>query len=166
LESVIANRAGRAHRFFDIAGFHNVLDPVGVTSPNAGQEIRLQLKPDREPIVFRLTHPTARRLQAIGDAEQILHMMPNFVRNDVGLCEIPSCTQALLQYTVKTKVDINASIFRAIKRTGRATGESAAGPSLVRKQDKFRLLILFAHLPEKYEAASSWMPYFFPFASP
>ena len=61
LESVIANRAGRAHRFFDIAGFDNVLNPVGIPSPNAGQKICLQLEPDREPIVFGLTDPTARR---------------------------------------------------------------------------------------------------------
>jgi hypothetical protein len=36
LESVIANRAGRVQGFFDIAGFDNILDPVGITGPNAG----------------------------------------------------------------------------------------------------------------------------------
>ena len=97
MESVVADRARCAHRFFDIAGFYDMLDPVGITRPNAGQKICLQLEPDREPIVFRLTHPTARRLQAIGNAEQILHMMPNFVRYDVGLCKVASSTQTLLQ---------------------------------------------------------------------
>jgi hypothetical protein len=58
LKSVIANRAGRAHRFFDIAGFDHALDPVGITGPNAGQKICLQLEPDRELIVFRFTNPT------------------------------------------------------------------------------------------------------------
>jgi hypothetical protein len=51
LKSIIANRARRAHRFFDIAGFYNVLDPVGITRPNACQKISLQFEPDRELIV-------------------------------------------------------------------------------------------------------------------
>jgi len=41
LKSVIANRARRAQGFFDIAGFDNMLDPVGITGPNASQKIRL-----------------------------------------------------------------------------------------------------------------------------
>jgi hypothetical protein len=43
LKSVIANRASRAHRFFDIAGFDNMLDSVGITGPNTGEKICLQL---------------------------------------------------------------------------------------------------------------------------
>jgi len=97
LESVIANRGGRAHRFFDIAGFDNALDSVGITGPNASQKICLQLEPDREPIVFRFTDPSARRLHMIGNTEQILHMMSNFVGYNVSLCEIASCTQAFLE---------------------------------------------------------------------
>ena len=97
MESVIANRGGRAHRFFDIAGFDNALGPVGITGPNAGQKICLQLEPDRELIVFRFTDPTARRLHTIGNTEQILNVMSNFVRYDVGLREIASCTQAFLE---------------------------------------------------------------------
>ena len=60
MESVIANRAGRAHRFFDIAGFYNMLHPVGITSPNAGEKICLQLEADREPIVFSFADPATR----------------------------------------------------------------------------------------------------------
>jgi hypothetical protein len=66
----------------------------------------------------------------------------------VGLCEIASRAQAFLKQTVKTEVDVNASIFRAIKRTARATGELAAGSSLVREEHELRLLVLSAHLPE------------------
>src|SRR4029077_3864132 len=97
---------------------------------------------------FRLTDPTTRRLHTIGNTEQILHVMSNFVGYDVGLCEIASCTQAFLQQTVKAEVDVNTSIFRAIERTARATGEPAAGPSHVREEHELRLLVLSAHLPE------------------
>src|SRR6188472_2287171 len=74
--------------------------------------------------------------------------MSNFVGYHIGLCEIASCTQAFPEQTVKTEVDVNASIVRTIERTARATGEPAAGPSLVREEHQLRLLVLSAHLPE------------------
>ena len=101
MKSIVANRARCADRFFYIAGFHNVLDPVGITRPNACQKISLQFEPDRELIVFRLTDPAARRLYAIADTEQILHMMSNFVRYDVGLRKVASCTEASLEFTME-----------------------------------------------------------------
>src|SRR5215475_4805647 len=125
-----------------------MLDPVGITSPNAGEKICLQLEADRQPIVFSFADPTTRRLHTIGNAEQILHVMSNFVRYDVRLREIASCTQAVLEFTKKSQVDVNASIFWTIERTGRAAGEPAAGPSLVREEHQLRLLVLCAHLLE------------------
>jgi hypothetical protein len=148
LESVIADRSGRAHRFFDIARFDDALYPVGVTSPNARQKICLQLEPDRELIVLGFTHPAAQRLHPIGNPEQVLHVMPNFMGYDVGLREIASRTQAFLEYTVKTEVDVNASIFRAVEGSGRATGEPATGPDLIREKHEPGLLVLSTHLAE------------------
>ena len=148
MQSIIANRAGRAHRFLYIASFHNMLDPVGITSPNAGKKICLQLEPDREPIVFSFTDPPSHRLHTIGNAEQILHVMSNFVRDDVGLRKIASCTQAILEFMEKTQVDVNASIFWTIERTSGPAREPAAGPNLVREDHQLWLLVLAAHLPE------------------
>ena len=76
-----------------------MFDPIGVARPNAGEKICLQLKPNRQPIGFRFTAPTARCIHAIGNAKQFLHVMSNFVRNNVGLCKIASCTQAFLKLT-------------------------------------------------------------------
>src|SRR5512132_2129721 len=111
-----------------------MLNPVGITGPNAGEKIRLQLEPDREPVVFRFADPTARRLHTIGNAEQVLHVMSNFVCDDVGLCKIASCPQAFLELTEKTEVDVNAPILRTIERTGSATSEPAAGLNQVREE--------------------------------
>jgi hypothetical protein len=148
LKSIIADRARCAHRFFDIAGFNNVLDPVSITRPNACQKICLELEPDRKLIVFRLTHSTARRLHTIANAEQVLHVMSNFVGDDVGLCEIPSRAETILELTKKTEIDVNASILRTIERTGGATGEPAAGLNQVREKHEPRFLVLPAHLAE------------------
>src|SRR6266480_1399112 len=127
-----------------------LLDPVGIASPNACLKIGLQLEPDRKLIVFRLTHSTARRLHTIAYTEQILHVMSNFVRDDVGLCEIASCTQALLELTEKTEVDINASILRTIERTGGAAGEPATGLNQVREEHEPRVLVPSAHLTKDF----------------
>ena len=97
-----------------------------------------------------MTHSTARRLHAIGDTEQILNVMSNFVGYDVGLCEIASCTQAFLELTEKTEVDVNVSIFWTIERTGCATSEPAAGLNQIREKHESRLLVLSAHLPEDF----------------
>ena len=148
MESIVANRAGRAHRFPNISSFYNMFDPVGITSPNAGEKICLQFEPDREPIVFSFADPTTRRLHTIGNAEQILYVMSNFVRYDVGLREIASCTQAALEFMEKSQVDLNASIFWTIERTSGPARKSAAGPSLVREEHQLRLLVLCAHLPK------------------
>src|SRR4029077_14052748 len=104
-----------------------MFDSVGVTRPNAGEKICLQLEPNREPIRFRFADATALCIHAIGNAEQFLHVMSNLVGNNVGLREIASCTQAFLELTEKPEVDVNLSILRTIERTGRAPGKATAG---------------------------------------
>src|SRR5690348_16624262 len=112
-----------------------MLDPVGVTRPNARQKVCLQLEPDREPVVFSLTDATARPLHTLRNAEQILHVMSNLVSDHVRLREIAACTQPFLELTEKTEVDVHAAILRTVERTGRATGKTAARLSHVRKQN-------------------------------
>ena len=77
MESVIANPAGRAHRFFDIAGFHNAFDTVGITGSNAGQKICLQLEPGRpsESVcsLFEKTMRINNRLGGFSSAQTIEH---------------------------------------------------------------------------------------------
>ena len=75
-------------------------------------------------------------------------MMSNFVCDDVGLREVASCPQAVLELTEKTEVDVNAPILRTIERTGCAAGEATAGLNQVREEHQPRLLVLAAHLPE------------------
>src|SRR5688500_625365 len=55
LKIIVADDAGGAQRFFDVAGFHDMLGPVGVMGPEAGEEIGLELEANRELVVFRFT---------------------------------------------------------------------------------------------------------------
>src|SRR6476469_6720130 len=76
--------------------------------------------------------------------------MPNFVCNNVGLRKIASCAQASLEFTEKSEVDVNASIFRTIERTGGATGEPAAGLNRIREEHQLRFFVFTAHLPKDF----------------
>src|SRR5262249_52154147 len=111
-------------------------------------KICLQLEPDRKLVVIRFAEPTTRRLHTITDAEQILHVMSNFMCNNVCLREIATGTQPLLEFVKKSEVDVNTSIFWTIKRTGGTTGKPAAGPSLVCEEYELRLFVFASHLLE------------------
>ena len=124
-------------RFVDVARFNDVLGAVGIMRPDAGEEIRLKLEPDGELVVFRFTDAAALRLHLAADPEQILHMMADLVRDDVSLGEIARSAKAFVQHPVKSEVDVNAPIFRAIERAARAAGEAAAGPRLFEKRTSF-----------------------------
>jgi hypothetical protein len=53
-------------------------------------------------------------------------MMPDLVRDDVGLREVARRAEAFMQHAVEGEVDVNAPIFGAIERTARSAGEAAA----------------------------------------
>ena len=68
------------------------------------------------------------------------------MRNDVSLRKIAACTEASLEFTEKTEIDVNAPIFWTIERSGGATREAATGPGLVCEQYQLRFLVFAAHL--------------------
>src|SRR3954466_14157013 len=72
--------------------------------------------------------------------------MTDFVRDDVSLGEIAASPESITKSPVKREVDVNAPIFRAIKRTAGCAGESAAGPRLITEENQLRLLVPATHL--------------------
>ena len=118
-------------------------------SPDAGKEIGLELEPHREAVVFRFTDAATLRLHLVADTEEILHVMSDFVRDNVSLREVSGRAEAFVERSIESKVDVNAPILRAVERSTGAAGESASGPGLVREEHELRLFILAAHLPEE-----------------
>ena len=60
------------------------------------------------------------------DAQNFLYVMADLVRQHVGLRKLPRGAEALLQLIVKTQVDVNFFVLRAIKRPGGRFRTSAA----------------------------------------
>ena len=112
LKPVIANCFGGAKAFLDVASFKQ----VGiVTRPDAGIAIGLELHCNLQPVALRLAGTLLRALNLIGHTRQFLDMMANFVRDDIGCCEITSCAKALRKLTKKFGVEVDAFVRRAIK---------------------------------------------------
>jgi hypothetical protein len=85
--------------------------------------------------------------------------MSNFVRYDVGLREIASCTQAVLEFVEKSQVDVNASIFWTIERTSGPAREPAAGPNLVREEHQLRLSARTTATNFDASSRGAWLSY-------
>ncbi len=64
-----------------------------------------------------LPHALAQRLDLIGDAQELLHVMADLVGEDVGLGEVALYAEAVLQLLIEVEVDINLLVARAVEGT-------------------------------------------------
>ena len=88
LQPVVADRGGGLHRLLDIACLEDMTGAVGVAGPDAGEAIGLQLQADGRRVGPGLgTAP--RRVHLVHDAQQVLHVMPDLVRDHIGAGESP-----------------------------------------------------------------------------
>ncbi len=115
LQAVVADRGGSVQALLDVARLENVAYTVGVISPDAGETIGLEFDADRQLVRQNGIGALARRLHPIRDAEEIRHVMPDFVGDHIGLGEIAGRTEAGLEVVVETEVDIQLAIGRAIE---------------------------------------------------
>src|SRR5690349_23399575 len=61
------------------------------------------------------------------DPEQLLHMMPDLMCQNIGLREISGRTETSLQFIVKAQVDIDLFVVRTVERPGRGLCHAASG---------------------------------------
>jgi len=80
-------------------------------SPDAGEKIGLQFQSHGKRIGLFFAGPATCSIDLIGNAQQFLHVMPNFVGDDIRLGKIARRLKALLQFVKETQVEINPFIF-------------------------------------------------------
>src|SRR6267154_5637281 len=83
------------------------------------------------------------------NAEQFLHMMPEFVGDDIGLRELAGGAKAAIQLIEKTEIDVDPFVFGTIERPGGGARSAASGLRGVTKQDELGVAIGFAGLVGK-----------------
>src|SRR5262245_26202482 len=88
LQSIVADGRSRLQGRLDVAGFDEAPLLLGVMTPNSGKAISLQLDPDLKLISFSFVHAALKRLHTGQDPEQVLHMVANFMCDDVRLREL------------------------------------------------------------------------------
>ena len=107
LQRVVADLRRGIQPFLDIAFFENFVFTIGEARPNAGEAIGLQLNTDGQRIGVPFARAALTRLHFLHDAQQILHVVADFVSDHIGLCEVAGRLKALAQLAVKGEIDVN-----------------------------------------------------------
>src|SRR5262245_23207583 len=97
-----------------------------VMRPDAGEAIGLQLDPHLELVGVALIHAALHRLHPRQNAEQVLHVMADLVRDHVGLRELTALAADLaaaetpLEILKERSAEIDIMVDRAVDRPHRA----------------------------------------------
>src|SRR5262245_36547046 len=139
LDAIVADGARRPERILDIARLDDVLTLLGTISPDAGEAIGLKLHAHLERIGLCLPHALFERFDLIGDAEKLLYVMTDLMRDDVGLRHVSWCAEAVFEVLVEVEVDIDLFVKGAIKWTHLCHADAASGTRSATEQNECRI---------------------------
>ena len=142
LQRVVTNFGGGVHGGFDVAVFQNLPCALGVVRPNTGKAIGLQLQLDRQLVVLHLADAPALAIDLLADAQQVLHVVADFVGNHIRLRKLARRAEFVFQRLVKAEVDVDLLVGRAIKRAHCRLALAASGRGGTAKQHQLGLLVL------------------------
>jgi hypothetical protein len=95
LQAIVPNCRRRGERLFGFAGLEDLLHAVGAMTPDAGEAVGLQFESHRQRIGCGAVAATLlRREHLVGDAEQVLHVMTDFVSDHISLREFAGGVEA------------------------------------------------------------------------
>ena len=141
LQTVVADGGGGVESFFDVAGLEQLSRAVGAVRPDSGEAVRLQFLTHGKRVRFRFARALARGHGALGNAEQRLHVMPDFMRDDVRLREVAGRAEPALQILIEGQVDVDLAIAGTIERPDRGLGETARRLHGAREEHERGLLV-------------------------
>ena len=155
LQAVVADRRRGLQGCFDVARLDRLPALVGMIGPDAGETVRLQFDPHLDAVGLRLAAGRALRvLRLRQDAEQVLHVMPDLVRNHISFGELAglaaATTEAFAHVTEERGIEINAPVVRTIERPHCRLRQSATALHRTGKQPQPRHAILLAAIFENF----------------
>ncbi len=105
LQPVIADGARRVQPLLEIARFdQRRVVTLSARRPNACEAIRLQLDAHRPHSPAR-ARAASRRFHLVHDAEHVLHVMPDLVRDHIRLRKVAARAEAVAQRVIELKID-------------------------------------------------------------
>ena len=128
---------GGVERVLDVAGLEDVA-LLRRVPPDAGEAVGLELHADGERVLevgallLRLAH-------LLVDAEDVLHVVADLVREHVGLREVAALgAEARAQVLVEAEVDVRLLVERAVERPHRRLRHAAARLHGLAEEDELR----------------------------
>ena len=147
LQTVIADRGRGLHGRLDVAGLDQSPLLLRVVRPHAGEAVGLQFDPHLELVGLGLVQAALHLLHLRQDAEQVLHVVSDLVRDHVGLGELAALAADLaaaetsLEVLEERGVEIDLPIVRTIERSHRGLREPARRARGAGEHDQRRRLI-------------------------
>jgi hypothetical protein len=116
LDAVVSDRSRCAQSLLEIALFEELVVERCVP-PDAGEAVGLQLLRDRQ-LVGRIRIARRRAADLLVDPKQGLDVVPELVRDDIGLCEVAGSTETIAELPEETEVQIHLHVGGAVERSG------------------------------------------------
>src|SRR5260370_518213 len=88
LQSIVTDRRSGRHRCFNIPRLNKLPFLLGTVCPDAGEAVRLQFYADLQAVGLRLVHPTLLLLHLRQNAELVLNVVTDLMRDHIGLREL------------------------------------------------------------------------------
>ena len=146
LQPVVADGAGRLHALLGVARFDQRARPVGVKRPDAREAVGLKLGRDGDPVGLHRRQARSAVADHVRDPEQVLDVVADLVRDDVGLREVSRRAEAVRQLAEEAEVQIDARVGRAIERADGGAGDPARRLHRLREQHQLGRFVRAARL--------------------
>src|SRR5262245_45714111 len=149
LQAIVSDGGRRLHGRLDVAGLDHPPLFLRVVRPDPGGAIGLQLDPYLQLVGVGLIHGALHRLHPRQNAEQVLHVMADLVRNHVGLRELTALAADLaaaetpLEVLKERSVEIDLMVDRAVERPHGGLGGPAGRARGAGEHDQSRRLVGF-----------------------
>ncbi len=124
LQRIVANLVGGIDCFFEVACFQNTF-LIRVIAPYTCKAVCLQLNTHRHLVSLCWAHLLTHLIEARKNTEQVLNVMPHFMRNHIGIGKVAGCTKLIGQFIEESQIKIKLAVTGAIKRTRCRRGHTA-----------------------------------------
>src|SRR5438105_5903382 len=124
LQPVVADGRRRVQSFIHIAGIEQAAR-LGEMSPHARVAVGLQLEADGQRVGLAIVGAFPLRRDGFRDAQQVLDVVTDFVRDDVGLREVAGRAEALVELAEEGEIEIHLPIGGAVERPNLGASDAA-----------------------------------------
>ncbi|OMP13532.1 hypothetical protein COLO4_01476 [Corchorus olitorius] len=147
-QAIVANSFGGIQGFLQIAHLKDLL-LFHIVAPDAGKAVGLKFHFNGQLIDLALTGALLHLAYTGLNAQQLLHMVADFVCNYITLRKITACAQFVFHFVIERKIDVDGLVCRAIKRSHNRLPGPAAGARGTAIHYQFGWRVLLMHLSEQ-----------------